>query len=149
MPNWTVVLQWGIPALLTAIGIFFTWRNWNIGRRDQLKLHFYDKRRAMYDAIMEFVVRAEQQGTVTKEDLRSLIQRTKEAPQLFDRKINALILKLGKEGANAIIWQDVMEKGTSPHHKQIVLDWQKRMLWFTELRHTLPAQFDRYLKIKK
>src|SRR5215831_8452350 len=130
MPNWVAVLQWGIPILLTVLNLILAVFNFRfarqqskITRQDQFDLRFYDKRRAIFDAVMEFVGTAVKKGNVTQEDLRKLARGTKEAPQLYDDKINGIIQNLYKEGVNEMVWHDIMDKGTSPDHKQIAEAW--------------------------
>ena len=58
MPNWVSVLQWGLPILLGILGFWFEWHKWRVDTQDQLNLRLYDKRKEIFDAIMEFVPRA-------------------------------------------------------------------------------------------
>jgi hypothetical protein len=153
MPNWVSVLQWGLPILTGVLGIpgfWFGWHKWRVDRQDQLNLRFYDKRKEIYDAIMEFVATAVQKGTVTQEDLDNLARRTKEARHLFDDKIKDLCDQLYKEGVAVMVeTEEIMGIRTSKHPLQTLRDLGKWKVRFKELLDTLPAQFDRYLKVKK
>jgi hypothetical protein len=100
---------------------------------------------------MEFLAGAVAKGHITQADLRKFSQGTREAPQLYDDKINGIIQNLYKEGVGEMHWYSMimMYNVTSPEYKYLTDASGKRMKWFNELVDSLPKQFDPYLKIKK
>jgi hypothetical protein len=144
----TSLLQWALPLLVTVLIAFVGWRQWRINRQDQLDLRFYDKRKEIYEAIMEFLRKAVRTANVTQEDLNNLARRTKDARHLFDKNTNEVITLIYKRGVNVMVGHGMMDKDTPPNQDQMEA-YTKGIKWFTELIDTLPAQFDRYLKVKK
>jgi predicted ABC-type ATPase len=54
---------------------------------NQFRLHFFDRRIAVYDAVIELAARIAAKGTLTKEELRECVKMTREASFIFDDEI--------------------------------------------------------------
>jgi hypothetical protein len=146
MANWIPVLQWGLPILVSVVIAFFGWRQWMATRKDQLKLHFYDKRKEISEAFFEFLEQATLlKGFVTEEDLNNFTYRTKDLRDLFNDEITNLRDQLIKEGTQQIGDGEVMKCDYCPNREELAFTYGKRRKWFYQVLKALPAKLDTYL----
>jgi hypothetical protein len=120
-----------IGATTVCIGIvtaYIAWQQWRTNR-NQFRLHFFDRRIALYDAVIKLVEGLLQKTTVIPEELHHYITRTREASFLFDDKIQAYCDEVGQKASDLATAHRVMQDTSSPLYSSMVEKHGNLMLW--------------------
>ena len=148
MSCWLVVLNALTPLIsflgTLAIGCFATyiahgqWRT----NKDKLKLDLYDRRLAVYEATMKFVLGLSGNPAVDAENMRQYLIATRQATFLFDDETLPQYLK--KLATEAIRLNRAINEtdNTSPDPKWELLDW------FSKQEKIIEEKFAPYLQLR-
>jgi hypothetical protein len=119
--------------------------------QNQFRLHFFDRRIAVYDAVMELCARISQKGTVTQEQLREYVKKTREASFFFNDEIQTYCDQLYKNGVNLMTADQVIKTAPdSPSYPQMAEMYRDLMLWFVEqVDKGAKPRFERFLRIRE
>lgn len=85
-PHWTAYISALLVPIVALLGLLIAYRQWRTAQ-NKLKLELFKKRLAIYSAATDFINSVMTSGKATDEQLRSLIQGTKEAKWLLSADI--------------------------------------------------------------
>lgn len=145
-----------LAAVLGGITVYIAWQQRLIAQQqartnqNQFRLHFFDRRIAVYDAVMELAARVAVTGTLTQKD-REYMKKTCEASFFFNDEIQAYCRQLCTNGANLITaYQIVNEAPDSPNYKEMVELYGKLMIWFHEdVEIGAKPRFEPFMRIRE
>jgi hypothetical protein len=119
--------------------------------KNKLRLELFERRIAVYDALMEMAAIAAVKGEVTPEQQRKWAIATKGAEFLFNKEIDDYCLKLGKEAVllgldNHHI--DRLKFTRAKEHLKAEMSKGERLIWFNTQIDEMPKRFAEFLKIE-
>ena len=119
--------------------------------QNQFRLHFFDRRIEVYDAVMELSARIAGKGSITQEQLRECAKKTREATFFFDDEIQAYCDQVCKNGVDLMVADQVVKTApNSPSYNEMVEIYGKLMLWFIEqVDKGAKPRFERFLRIRE
>jgi hypothetical protein len=145
-----------LAAVLGGITVYIAWQQRLIAQRqartnqNQFRLHFFDRRFAVYDAVMEFSAHIAGKGSITQEELREYVKKMREASFFFDDEIQAYCNEVAKNGVNLMIAYNVMEAPDSPSYTEMVKTYGELMKWFVEqVDKGAKPRFEPFLQIRE
>jgi hypothetical protein len=138
MDTQTILTTAGV--VVAAAAAFIAWQQW-LTNRNQFLFQLYDRRIPIYDAIMEFAALIIRTGTVTQEQLRDYLHRTRGTSFIFDDQVEAYCDELYKKAIE--IWAgqvkiDALPEGSVERGRSEALKLE-RVVWFND-------QFDSEIK---
>jgi len=146
-----------LAAVLGGITVYIAWQQRLIAQQqarinqNQFRLHFFDRRIAVYYAVMEFSARIAGKGKITQEELRECGRKTREASFFFDDEIQAYCDEVCKNGVNLMVAHQVIETApNSPSFNDMVKMHGELMIWFTEqVDKEAKPRFGPFLRIRE
>jgi hypothetical protein len=116
----------------------------------QFRLHFFDRRFAVYDAVLEFSTHIAAKGSITQEELREYVKKMREASFFFDDEIQVYCNEVAKNGVNLMIAHNAMEAPDSPNYTDMVKTYGELMIWFVEqVDKGAKPRFEPFLRIRE
>jgi len=139
-------------ALLTPVvailGIYIAWRQWRTAQ-NRLKLDFFDRRWAVYEATRNLLGTVTRSGTATHENVRDFVVGTGPARWLFDDELADYLEKeIRQKAVNLMTLDDTLRQVTEPAERQhYVREKGKNSVGLVEQYEQIDRKFGAFLHI--
>jgi hypothetical protein len=137
-----------LAGTIGVVTIYIAWQQWRTNR-NQFRLHLFDRRIAVYDAVLDLSMRLAAKGTISKEELHQYATVIKVVSFIFDDKLQAYCDELFKKGGQLSMAYEVMQAPSAPSYQQMVELHRDLVLWFIEQIKELKPRFERFLRIRE
>lgn len=146
-PKWLTTIAALIAALATIGTLIIAWRQWRT-EQAKLKLDLFEKRYAIYAAVLEFMKSVNAYGNATHDDVRRFQLGVSQCEFLFDSKIDLALIALTDDVFELQTLNLTLEGNHDPEVRKTNLDQQRAVRERMDARfHTLNRQFIQYLKL--
>ena len=160
MPCWLVLLNALTPMFsflgtlaIGGVAAYIAHGQWRTNR-DKLKLDLYDRRLAVYEATMKYVLGLSGNAVVDAEQMHQFFVATRQATFLFDdASIPQYLKKLATEATKLNMAIMLTEKSNAgeilPESPRTALDTQLELLdWFLKQEKVIEEKFAPYLQLR-
>jgi hypothetical protein len=160
MPCWLVVLNALTPMFsflgtlaIGGVAAYIAHGQWRTNK-DKLKLELYDRRLAVYEATMKFILGLSGNATVDAKNMHDYLVATRQSPFLFDdASIPQYLKKLATEARRLDLAIDVVcrangEDTTQDTYQAAVNTKFELLEWFLNQEKIVEEKFAPYLKLR-
>jgi hypothetical protein len=114
--------------------------------KNRLRLDLFERRIAVYDALMTMAAIAGGNGDVTLEQRRTCGIATKGAVFLFNKEIDNYCVRLLAEATTLNLEKHLIDVG-GEQNRQTIERHSERVLWFNTQFDEMPKRFAEFLKV--
>ena len=160
LPNWLVALNALAPlfgflgtVVIGGVAAYIARGQWRTNQ-DKLKLDLYDRRLAVYEATMKFVLGLSGNAVVDAEGMRQYLVATRQAAFLFnDACMPVYLKKLAAEARRLDMVITLAERAQTGHDLQEMhrtapdTKWEL-LQWFVKQEKVIEEKFAPYLRLR-
>ena len=130
-----------LPIVLTVFGLYIAIQQYRTNRK-RIKNDLFDRRYAVFSAILEFISKIAKGGSVTQEDRIEFMSSTRGAEFLFDKTIKDYIDEIWEKTVDAGAWAE-----DNTYHNT-ASDRAEAKKWLYGEFSAIDKRFRKYLHLK-
>jgi hypothetical protein len=148
------VLKWfsGLTAPVVAITVaYIGWQQYRINR-DRARLDLYERRKAIHNAIVEFVSDVLNTGTASNQSLNRFRLQAWEAYFLFDQEVTDRLIELYDKGWKLHDMRAKLGNQSVPadaEHDALAGQQRELLNWFRKQQRAIEERMQKYMRFKQ
>ncbi len=150
IPECLAVAQGLLTPLIALLALYIAFQQYIIGKR-RLRLDLYDRRFAVFRALMDLHVRVFEAGAVNLQEIRVFMAKTNEASFLFDDEIPAYLGQVYQRAVDLMALNRKLESTGLPTGEERTRASQESSAlcaWFADELKSAKERFLPYLGFK-
>ena len=132
--------------IISIISFYISFQQY-ITNKKKLRLDLYEKRFAVYEAVVSFLSHVMAQGTAKMAEINKFTEIINKSYFLFDSKMTDYLYKIQNKGLDLNTNKENREPDlTKEERTKLAKEWKVLVKWFNEQMDVSKEKFEKYLR---